>query len=212
MSPRARSAHRGFTLIEVLIAMSIMAIVAIMSWQGVDAIVRARDVSETHLNRLLRLNTVLAQFKQDLASVHGIPDAFQYDGARLTLVRDTPGGVQVVVWALRNDAWFRWAGPVVTSRRGLEDQRIASRGLLGNERGQLKAFAGISQIQIYCGRSGSVSNCQSSSVSAPAPGASAAEANQVDSATPDFVQLQLTFAPDSGLAGTATRAFLIRPL
>ena len=37
---------RGFTLVEVLIAMSIMAIVAVMSWQGVDGIVRARDVTQ----------------------------------------------------------------------------------------------------------------------------------------------------------------------
>ena len=34
---------RGFTLIEVLIAMSIMAIIAVMSWQGVDGAVSGTD-------------------------------------------------------------------------------------------------------------------------------------------------------------------------
>ena len=36
-------AQRGFTLVEVLVALLIMAVMATMAWQGVDGIVRARS-------------------------------------------------------------------------------------------------------------------------------------------------------------------------
>uniref|UniRef100_UPI00355A8090 PulJ/GspJ family protein n=1 Tax=Piscinibacter sp. TaxID=1903157 RepID=UPI00355A8090 len=59
----------GFTLVEVLVAMMIMAILAVMAWQGVDGIVRTRDFSQARLEQTLRLNTVIAQWEQDLASL-----------------------------------------------------------------------------------------------------------------------------------------------
>ena len=60
---------RGFTLVEVLVAMVIMAIMAVMAWQGVDGIVRTRNASQQRLATTLRLNTVIAQWDQDLASI-----------------------------------------------------------------------------------------------------------------------------------------------
>ena len=43
------TAPRGFTLVEVLVALVVMAIMAVMAWQGVDGIVRTRDVSQARL-------------------------------------------------------------------------------------------------------------------------------------------------------------------
>lgn len=40
---RARRAA-GFTLIELLVAIAILAVVAILSWRGLDQIVRGRDI------------------------------------------------------------------------------------------------------------------------------------------------------------------------
>ena len=59
----------GFTLIEVLVAVVIMAIMSLMAWQGVDGIVRARDANQLRLEQTLRLETVVAQWEQDLASL-----------------------------------------------------------------------------------------------------------------------------------------------
>src|SRR4030095_12528281 len=63
------SRSRGFTLVEVLVALVIMAIMSLMAWEGVDGIVRARDANQVRLEQTLRLETVIAQWEQDLASL-----------------------------------------------------------------------------------------------------------------------------------------------
>ena len=87
--------RRGFTLVEVLVALGIMATLAVMGWQGIDGIVRTRDASQARLDHTLRLGTVLAQWEQDLASLQetdAVP-AFNYDGKTLRLTRRTGDGV-----------------------------------------------------------------------------------------------------------------------
>lgn len=44
----------GFTLIEVLVALLIMAILATLSWQGLDGIVRARERSRDAIDATVR--------------------------------------------------------------------------------------------------------------------------------------------------------------
>src|SRR5205085_8709166 len=106
-------------------AMMIMAILAVMAWQGVDGIVRARDASQARLEQTLRLNTVLAQWEQDLASVQESPavPGLTFDGATVRLTRRAERGLQVVTWTLQpapegiagGGTWLRWAGPAVTT-------------------------------------------------------------------------------------------------
>ena len=60
---RSRPRMAGFTLVEVLVAMVVMAIMAGMAWQGVDGIVRARDSSQARLEQTLRLNSVIGQWE-----------------------------------------------------------------------------------------------------------------------------------------------------
>ena len=79
----------GFTLVEVLVALLIMAILSAMAWQGVDGMVRARDASQAAAERTLRLTTVMAQWELDLASLYdrGSVPPLAFDGANLRLVR-----------------------------------------------------------------------------------------------------------------------------
>ncbi len=166
---------RGFTLVEVLVALSIMAVLATMAWQGVDGIVRARDISQATMERTLRLNTVIAQWDQDLQSVYdsAVVPALAFDGATVRLARTAPGGVQMVAWQLQGSQWRRWAGPVVTDVASLQDSWLRSQQLLGDEPGQLLLLDDVTEVQLYFFRGNGWSNAQSSGDVTPATPGSA---------------------------------------
>ena len=218
---RRFKAAAGFTLIEVLVAMTIMSVMAMMAWQGVDSIVRARDASQDRLEQSLRIGTVMAQWEQDLASAQDSAPtrAIECDGSTVRLTRRTEGGLQVVAWALRPNAthhtWWRWAGPPVTTVGELQDQWFRTYQFQGGEPGQLRALDGLDAWQVYFYRGNSWSNCQSTGnvgvVSRPASGASAPGGLPAREATPEGVRMVLHFAPGSGQNGSITRDLLFAP-
>ena len=197
----------GFTLVEVLVALMVMSIMAAMAWQGIDGIAKARASSESQVDRLLRLNSVLAQWEQDLASVQdsqAVP-ALVFDGATLRLTRRTDAGLQVVVWSLRDDSVLRWAAPAATGTRELQDHWQRSRQLTAADAGQLRAIEGVVQWQLYFYRGNAWTNAQSSAdLIAPASAASGARAVQRQ-LLPTGVRVVLSFAPGSGFGGSLTR-------
>jgi len=202
--------QRGFTLIEVLVAVVVMAIMSLMAWQGVDGIVRARDANQERLEQTLRLETVIAQWEQDLASLQqttAVP-ALVCDGQTVRLTRRTEGGMQVVAWSLRPDnaaaMWQRWAGPPVTTTTGLQEAWFRTQQFQGSEPGQLKALTGLDQWQVYFFQGNAWANCQSSGDVAAASGVQ----RQV---LPSGVRLVLAFAPGSGLSGSLVRDTLLAP-
>lgn len=217
--PRCRPLRcppRGFTLVEVLVALLVLSIMAAMAWRGVDGIVRTRDASQRQLEQTLRLNTVLAQWQTDLAAVQdtGAVPPLVFDGATLRLTRGTPEGVQVVAWSLKlestDNAWRRWAGPSVTASAALQDSWIASQQLLGSEPGQLRALEGVTRWQVYFFQGNAWANAQSTgNVAAPPAGAASGAAPRA--ALPSGVRVVIGFAPGSGLTGTLTRDVMLGP-
>jgi general secretion pathway protein J len=209
--PRLR--HRGFTLVEVLVAVVIMAIMSLMAWQGVDGIVRARESNQERLELTLRLETVIAQWEQDLASLQettAVP-ALTCDGQSVRITRRTEGGMQVVAWSLRPDnttaTWQRWAGPPVTTTTALQETWLRSQQFQGGEPGQLKALSGLDQWQVYFFQGNAWANCQSTGNVAGA----AETAAPPRLALPSGVRLVLAFAPGSGLNGSLIRDTLLAP-
>jgi general secretion pathway protein J len=207
--------HTGFTLVEVLVAMVIMAIMSLMAWQGVDGIVRSRESNQARLEQTLRLETVVAQWDQDLAALQettAVP-ALSCDGQSVRMTRRAEGGLQVVAWSLRPDShgsvWQRWAGPAVTTRGGLQDSWLRTQQFQGNETGQLRALVGLDVWRVYFFQGNAWANCQSSGdVVTPAASAVAGPQRQ---ALPTGVRLVLAFAPGSGLAGSLVRDTLVAP-
>ena len=202
--------HRGFTLVEVLVALVIMAIMSLMAWQGVDGIVRARDSNQVRLEQTLRLETVISQWEQDLASLQettAVP-ALTCDGQTVRLTRRTEGGMQVVAWSLRPDSsnamWQRWAGPPVTTTTALQETWLRTQQFQGGEPGQLKALSGLDQWQVYFFQGNAWANCQSSGDVVAASGVQS-------QALPSGVRLVLAFAPGSGLNGSLVRDTLLAP-
>jgi general secretion pathway protein J len=218
---------RGFTLVEVLVALVVMAVLAGLAWRGVDAIARSRDANAASMESTLRVNTVLAQWALDLQLVRNTPTVppLTFDGASLRLVREADGGLQMVVWSLRGSVWTRWAGPVVTRVGELQDSWLRSQQLIGNEPNQLRALDGVATIQVYFFRRDGWSNAQSSgdlaAAPAPAPPASGASGPQGNAPRgraaveelPTGVRLVLGLdgSGSGGLSGTLTRDVALAP-
>ena len=197
----------GFTLVELLVALMVMAIMSLMAWQGVDGVVRTREISQQRMEQTLRLQTVIAQWEQDLASLResdAVP-ALTCDGGAVRLTRATDGGMQVVIWSLQPGAstgstWQRWAsGPLVTTGM-LQEAWLRTQQFQGQEAGQIRALSGLDSWNLYFWQDNAWANCQSSGNIASAPGGGAAR--QV---LPGGVRLVLAFAPGSGQTGELVR-------
>ena len=99
---------QGFTLVELLIAISIMAIIAVLGWRGLDSIVRARAILNDDMEQARGLQLTFAQMQSDCAKVVTPQDIGQrptmaIEPNRMTMVRwvfaeNQPSRVQVVTY------------------------------------------------------------------------------------------------------------------
>ncbi len=169
----ARCRSAGFTLIEVLVALLIMAVLAGLAWRGLDVIVRSRDGSQAAVDRTTRLTTVLMQWEQDLRALHDDPTApaLAFDGQTLRLTRRSPEGVQLVAWALYGKRWQRWVSPPVVTVPELQEAWLRSQQLQGSEPEQLVLLDDVNQWQVYFYRGNAWTNAQSTGDLAPASAA-----------------------------------------
>ena len=162
-SPLCSLLRPGFTLVEVLVALVVMAIGAGLAWQGLSVMLQGREGSRAVLDRTLRVNTVIVQWEQDLAALRdvsaGVP-AISFDGQTLRLVRQAEGGVAVVAWGLRGGKWQRWVGATVTREADLREVFERSQQLLGNEPAQL-TLLDASDFNVFYFRGNAWTNAQS---------------------------------------------------
>ncbi|MBA4177231.1 MAG: general secretion pathway protein GspJ [Leptothrix sp. (in: Bacteria)] len=161
--PRTGRRAGGFTLVEVLVALLMMALLTGLSWQALDGVLRARDDSRVSIDRTVRLSAVLTQWEQDLLALHetlAVP-ALSFDGQTLRLTRRTEGGVMLVAWAVRGGQWQRWATPPFVRTGELQEAWLRSQQLQGGEPGTVVLTEGAGGWQIYFARGGRWSNAQS---------------------------------------------------
>lgn len=192
----------GFTLVEVLVALTIMAVLAMMAWQGIDGLIRAREGAQRAGETALRLGTVLAQWEQDLSQLQQSSAApgLKFDGASLRLTRRVPNGIQLVVWTLQDRRWYRWAAPPVTRIQDLQEWWIRSQQWSAFKGDALPMLDEVDSQQIYFFRGNSWSNAQSTGDF---------ETDQVggeNEVLPTGIRLVLNLP-----AGVLTRDLLVRP-
>lgn len=68
-SPQARYRMRGFTLLELLIAITVLSVVSVIAWRGLDSLVMTRERLEPEADDVRALLTAFGQMERDLAQV-----------------------------------------------------------------------------------------------------------------------------------------------
>lgn len=119
---RQRTAASGFTLLEILVALAVFAVLSVMAHQGLRAVLEADHVTRGQAQRLADLQVALSVLERDLAQVVKLTTRDEFgdalpplrlrpggDALRLELVHAGAGGQQ----RLQRSAW-------VLHERGLE--------------------------------------------------------------------------------------------
>ena len=119
--------RNGFTLIEVLAAIGVMALMALMSWRGIDGMLRTQTGLQERSDSLRTLQAGLAQWQADLDQLAELPGtpSWDWDGQVLRLTRRAALGsdVHVTAWTWRSNAaragggnWQRWQSAPLQQR------------------------------------------------------------------------------------------------
>ncbi|MGR3889722.1 type II secretion system protein GspJ [Pseudomonas sp. 1152_12] len=128
--------QKGFTLIEVMVAIMLMALVSLIAWRGLDSVTRADKHLQASTEQTETLLRALNQLQRDIslrASVElNAPGTSQDDttqptglaavtvrssdskGFRLDVIRSAPvagDGLQRVRWWLKGDSLYRATAP-----------------------------------------------------------------------------------------------------
>ena len=165
--PLRFKASRGFTLIELLVAIAILAVVAVLSWRGLDQIMRGRDT----ITRSMADERVFAQMFDQMRidcrraasdDEAGMP-AISLNGGTLQIVRafavppDAAPRLQVVRYRVAGGRAVRYASPPLAN---LGELRRALRGSENGGWNALPMMNGVGSIsgRLYVPRVGWTSN------------------------------------------------------
>lgn len=114
----------GFALLEVLVALTIMAIVGLMAWRGMDVMIRGSEIIEHRTNQEAVYFRLVQQFDRDCLEILRSQELgstpVSYGAKNIWWLRH--------FWADGNDAWLlvgygmsalglqRWTSQILTSR------------------------------------------------------------------------------------------------
>ncbi len=122
----------GLTLVELLVAISVLAVVAVMGWRGLDTIVRARVALINEMEQTRGLQLAFAQLQNDCAQIASSVllknrQALRIDNARLSIVRTVqtegqPLRVQVVTYLVAEGVLTRTESPATRDLQEIDAQ------------------------------------------------------------------------------------------
>lgn len=109
--------QHGFTLVELLVAITILAFIAVMSWRGLDGIVRSRQALTAQMDQTRGAQLAFAQLQNDLEqlsdkTVIGDRPRLVADETSMVFIRNVlaegePSRVQAVSYRIRDSVLIR---------------------------------------------------------------------------------------------------------
>lgn len=116
MKPRLpappRPLARGFTLVELLVAIVVMSMLALLSWRSLDGMTRTQSLTQQRADDLLRMQAAMGQWAADLDALidTGEVNALDFNGQVLRMTRRDSGEVGLESRGIRVVAWTRLTG------------------------------------------------------------------------------------------------------
>ncbi|RZL43532.1 MAG: prepilin-type N-terminal cleavage/methylation domain-containing protein [Variovorax sp.] len=215
METSRHRAVRGFTLIELMVGIAVMAMLALMSWQGLDGMMRVQSYNRERGDAVTTLQTTLAQWGADLDATVVMPQIqpIAWNGQVLRLTRRGADGTQpvlyVVAWAMSADTatgmrWRRWQSGAVATRaewqRAWAQADAWAQGSNETLRGTEVTLMPLTSWQLQYFRGAAWTDAASGPNAVGGLGVG----------MPDGIRLVLNLPPGPGLAGLVTRDW-IRP-
>lgn len=147
----APAGPRGFTLLELLVAITVLSVVSIIGWRGLETLVTTREHLEPLSDDVRALLTTLGQMERDLTQVAnarflGLTTSPLVvrgtdSGAMVQLIRVAPAlagratEVQTVTYLVTDGTLVRQASPAQAELQTLPSDRLETARLLTNVRG-----------------------------------------------------------------------------
>ncbi|KVC78170.1 general secretion pathway protein GspJ [Burkholderia ubonensis] len=223
MKPAARSESarrvrtRGFTLIELMIAIAILAVVAVLAWRGLDQIMRGRDKVSSAMEDERIFAQMFDQMRIDARRAATDDEAGQpalgVAGNTLQIVRafDAPGAaprLQVIRYRIAAGRVVRYASPPLADANRLRDT-LKNPDVEGWSAVALMGGVGAIDAKLYVPRVGWTTNVQTAD-EALAQSNDAIKVPQLGNAPPPraVTGLQVSIGATS-LRVPVTRIFLV---
>lgn len=138
---------RGFTLLELLVAITVLAIVSMIAWRGLDSLLTTRERLEPAGDEVRALLAAFGQLERDLAQIT-TPTVFglrqspvsvraSTDGPVIEILRIAPTttvaptSVQTVFWRVADGTLLRQVSAPRKSFETTSEEQLSSARLLG---------------------------------------------------------------------------------